>query len=848
MAGDGAPRERPDAAGDGLLAEAKGSLETLRALLEHSSLLGKEASAALRATADQVEERLARTELHVLVVGEQGAGKSTFLDAIVGNRDLSPAWSGSKRVTLLRRSTTLGYVARFRTGQIETFAGLCPDRSEQIAQTLSELEARSDELANEHAAGEQRLEQVQNALSQSEAKREVLRFELQTARSASAEAAVQFAAIEADRQRADARLREVERSLPAPLRRTPPWWAFWLWILRAFAFFIFVADWRRYAAERRQLERVGATQALVQARASELARAAQGVVERLDPLDAQAAALHEGVVSERRALAALDAERNAAGAELAKKRVELERARRQRRARFASELWSLSDPAARGRDLIDLSIAYPSRLQADDIAIIDAPGLTSADRNEQTLALAAIRDQADGCILVTELEQALLGSTLALLSSLREVVPHVLLVFSKVDHAYLLARQSGARDPWAEVERARRVGTRRFAREVGRAPDEIWSIAVAARAALEDPDSGLARQFESELEKLFQLLRHERALIVGTRVARALRACIAASAQAEADAEQAHQQRIAKLEAERLPEPDVFRRQEVEQAEPAIERATQQALGVAESVVSDQCILLRTRWAGLFSTSRSSRELAGLAAKAERELADGLAESQKKALAELERSAERSARAIEEATLDALRKRYRLPADPERRLSAAPRLPALELSFASVSLALPVRAALSAIRRRRLAFGALGAVLGAAGGVLPFGHWGALGGAALGALASLVPRRTEAIRRATEELERIIGAERERLVAEIRLRQGGARETIRRAVDRALEDAINRYGRRIAEPLDAERHAIELEYETLTRLQELAQALEGHDQKLDELMTEAREASVSLCR
>src|SRR5262245_52293766 len=88
-------RDPPDSrAGEGgaaLLAEVRAVQSTLRGLFEHEGLFDDTALGEVRKTVESVEARLAREELQVVVAGERHSGKSTLLDAIVGDRLLGGA-------------------------------------------------------------------------------------------------------------------------------------------------------------------------------------------------------------------------------------------------------------------------------------------------------------------------------------------------------------------------------------------------------------------------------------------------------------------------------------------------------------------------------------------------------------------------------------------------------------------------------------------------------------------------------------------------------------------------------------------------------------------------------------
>src|SRR5262249_16739035 len=149
----------------------------------------------------------------------------------------------------------------------------------------------------------------------------------------------------------------------------------------------------------------------------------------------------------------------------------------------------------------------------------------------------------------SELERAVSGATKSFLQELRQAVPHAILVLTKMDDTFAEAARKGGGDPWEQVELARRIGTRRFAREVSRDPSTVLSVAVAAEEALREGDQAepARRRFAAEAAKLFVLLRQERALILGAWSARIVRKCIGGVADAEKRATQSYQQRIEAL-------------------------------------------------------------------------------------------------------------------------------------------------------------------------------------------------------------------------------------------------------------------------------------------------------------
>ena len=84
--------------------------------------------------------------------------------------------------------------------------------------------------------------------------------------------------------------------------------------------------------------------------------------------------------------------------------------------------------------------------------------------------------------------------------------------------------------------------------------------------------------------------------------------------------------------------------------------------------------------------------------------------------------------------------------------------------------------------------------------------------------------------------------------ADLREREVVVVDAIRGALERSLERAMIRFARFIAEPLEAERDALEKERTKLAELEQLRERISEHDRELERLLEAARRASVGLCR
>lgn len=826
--------------GDALLGEVEAAMDTLRALLDHSELLGEEVVTALRLTLAQVSSRLRRTELAVVVAGERGSGKRTFLDALIGDRRLGAALGRTRITTSLRRRPTPRYRARLVDGKMEDFARLVPDRQKQMEERLVAREAKLAEAESAHVTLASQAERAAAIREKQASELDATASELGSALELVTSFDATLASTEMASDQAQRSFQSIERELPNTLVVARPevtlWARFWHAVLR----FFLRARWNLYLDTRQKRDH--AKERLEGLR--ERVRVANDA--RLE-IEARVMPLRESLQAAARAEEAAIAEAKQAAVRLEEARKELEELKTavgryvdERLARFFAELKKVAD-GSRDNDVLELAIDYPAKLLPDDVAVIDAPGVT----NEATArAWNLVREEADGCILVSELDRGVSGPTSDFLERVRGIVPHVLLVLTKMDAAFVDALRRGSKDPWNDVEHARRIGTRRFARQIGRSQEEVLSIAVSAQAALEDPESKLGQGFEGELAKLFRVLRHERALILGTRAASAVRRCIAETRDAEKRATAAYHERIEALEAERAPDPEVFHRQKVADAETAITHMVQRSLTVAANTARSRFDELREREATGIRHDVWRRPLTELGQR-EKNLESELEKLRRDVTLELEARSEACVSELELSIFDELGQRYRLTR-PVRGSRASFHL--LGLDAPKTPMRVGLDDAVTRHRQLKLVLSMLGLVLGCVVGALVGSFIGAGIGAAVGALAGLARTKGSLERRAIRLAEARLNQEREVILRWVEALDAGIQTSTRAALDRSIEDAIVRFGRDMAEPIEADQKAMARERTNLGRLRELGEALAGHDTQLVTLMTAAADASSGLCR
>jgi hypothetical protein len=832
--------------GDALLAEVRAAIITLSALRAHGQELGAPVNDAIHAALSLVERRFARAELRVAVVGERKAGKSTFLNALLGARLLGTVEHESNTVIWLRRADAANYRATFEDGKREEFSSSTPDRSEEIRE---QIEAAERAFRAAEAAWDSASAVHDGARKAVAAEEQALREAFQgfdAARDEAARLGGEVAAAEAEVERLDAQVAESGRALPALVKTMPPRWALWLWVARAVLLLVAWRPFRSYAKLQRAREASVARRTSLRGDTSLAAEQCRVAEARMSKANDPVEEARANLATERAALDEAVATLAARRAEIAERRADLERHGAERAEAFVRSIRELSDRRDRGKGVVELEIEYPTPLLPPDVAVIDTPGFAAEGGLAQERAWRVVCEQADGCILISELSRAVSEPTKHLLRQLREVVHHVLLVFNKMDYTFLDAQRRGVADPWEHVERARRIGTRRFAKEVGREPDTVLSVTVAAQSALEG-DGLFARRFESEAAKLFQLLRHERALIVGAGCANAVRRCIGEVASTEEAVERAYKDRIVALEANRRPEPDRFQAAQLEAATPAITRTADQMVDAALEGLRRELEVVRGECRERISAS-SAKGLRALLPELEQSVQSRLSRLQEELFAQIEAGADRAVRGIEADVFTALRQRYEIAHDVTRASASELRIDHGPAAAFAAGLGSVAERELRSLRNMRLGLGSGGAATGAALGTVVMPGLGTAAGALIGALLAFA-KTPDAVRQSClSAMDDALRSQEHVLTERLRALRAPIVGAMLRALTHSMSHAFVRFGRWIAEPLEAERAAIQRERDKLRDMQELRTRLHGHDGRLAQLMAAAIATSVGLCR
>jgi hypothetical protein len=837
--------------GEALLSNVSLALQTLEALTVHRETLGESETKALASTVSEVKRRLGRDGLFVCVVGEKKAGKSTFLNALLGERVLGTAVREcTGTVTFIRRASATNYRAHLTNGTDEDFSELFRQRETKL-KSLGAEARRSYQAAQEMAASLPRRRQIAaEAVTQKRAAVAEARTDLGTSEAAAVAA----------RQRlgdAEKALAAFELEVKAKGKKIP-------FGYRSLAQLVGILDLatapgvprisptrvidhavlvREVRDERRRV--LGLT-----SEAEEAGRHREAVRSRLSDRSAELEAATAHVRELERLAEGLPGETAQWRAEVARIEEEVARQPAERSKQFLEEVRKLTDMAARGGEVLRLDLEHPGRLLPGGLTIIDTPGVNTDNATNRERAWDVIRREADGCILLSDMQQAVSASTKEFVHEVREIVPHLILILTKVDRA-LDNAEAGDGLAKDQVDEARRHAERRFAQEVGRDRSEILSFAVSAERALAGDDAEHKRLFEEDVQRLFDVLSREKMVMLAARSARTISRCVAEINDAQRRAETSYRERIAALLEQRIPDPNKFYKEQMDRVESAIQSKARAAIRAAVAAFDRRMGELKERCSNEILACPDSATLKTYIDGVESILKDRFRALEKDVRQQIEKDAGSALRGIEKPLLEELRTRYqiaqRLAGGAGNRVGGqSVGVQSADVGGVAVDL-LGSFGEFQSERGGRLAGGAAaGAVIGSF--VMPvIGTF--IGGAIGGAIGWMFGPSLDNVK---GDCVRKLGLALEGTEAQVRPQLAGSTNqlafSMREALGSILAGATRRYSGWIADLVREEEQRIAREKGKLQNLLEIRASLEQHDGQLTSLMRAAADETRGICR
>lgn len=595
--------------------EVVASMAALTELRDHANQLDETTIRQIRDGLKEIHARRQRQDFYVAVVGEQKAGKSTLLNAMLGMELLGTAVREcTGTVSFLRRGPRPGYQVSLASGIWEDFCERFPDRhdafSSQVAEQ-GEVLARYDVIAKQYP---RELTQLEKSLQAWQANHDTLVQKAERAESCVAERREEAARGQQELNAFEAQLRTAERAVPWPYRHAEDWTALPHGLGRVILKRWEQSSWTEHLLQVKAFLEARRNQAALWRQVQDAADAAASIqAERLQLQQTiRQGEQHQQVIQQT--LAELPRSHAQAQERRQQLREQWMQHDAERLAGFIHEVKQLTDMNLRGHEVEELHLEVPTDRLPDRIVLIDTPGVNTATEENRERAWRAIRTQADACIVVANLTQPLSESTRQFVRQVREVTPHILLVLTKLDAA-LESAQLNSDAPEEEVAEAIRVGRTRFAREVGRAEQEILAFAVAARPALKEKVGPAADAFHNELTRLFLVVEAERAIATTAKCAQVIRKTQQATAEKVAELEHAYRHRIDTLRAQQVDDPRALRDRAIITLVPKIRLLACQISTVLRADLKERLTDFHQRVRQPLESAHDSHQL-GLAVKA----------------------------------------------------------------------------------------------------------------------------------------------------------------------------------------------------------------------------------------
>jgi GTP-binding protein EngB required for normal cell division len=836
--------------------EVRQSLSDLTQLELHGEQLGKATVDRIASIVAELKSRLNRREVYVCVVGEQKAGKSTLLNAILGIELLGTAVREcTGTVGYLRRGDRLGYRARLQTGAWEDFESIFPNQEDAYIAAADHQQVQielCDSKALIHPVEVQRLEQslreMQETLASRIRKRDATEARASTEQSDYQRRHAEVAAFANE-------LRAVEHSVPWRYRRANGWNAICHQLAR-----VVQKRWEQ-PAWREHLIRVAECEDL-RRRLGQQERIAKSEADLAESLRRAVNEQQQAIDDTTKSLQALKQELTdlpSIRAEWLERSTHTQEAwrqhREQRLSRFIQEVKLLTDMNRRGHEVEELDLTVPTDRLPDGVVLIDTPGVNTANEENRERAWRAVQSQADACILVSDISQTLSESTREFVRQVRQVTPHILLVLTKVDAAITSAESSGG-DAEQEIAEAVQVGRTRFAEEVGRPEHEILTFAVAARPALKQAEGPAVEAFNAELQRLFQVVDAERSIAVTAKCARAIRNAHRATEQQIEHAEQEYGKRIETLMQQQLRDPVAWCKDGVTALIPEIQTLGRDISAMLRSELHTPLAALRASMHEQLSNATDSQKLADAVGQFHDAMPGKLDEIARQCREKVDASYAGSLNQLIEKARQPLHERYRISQATSRTAAAPPRVqfqpiaPTAKVSLSTVGAELQEKVKNYAKRNQSLAIG-----LGKVGGQylakpnstsLAVVAVGLAIGAAMGAMHArkFQKLKTECVAKIDEILEQMIDTSTSEAMIGARAMEFSIGAQLNAIV---YQDAVAFQGW-IQNVIRSEQQALAGEQQKLNHLRAIRGRLSEHDGRLRTLLQEASKLCTGLSR
>eukprot|EP00913_Durusdinium_trenchii_P022830 g21434.t1 len=778
-----------------LMEEVQKALRTLSELDRHREKMGDEAVQLAMDVVGDAKRRIGRNELYVSVVGEKKAGKSTFLNAILGGRLLSAAVREcTGTVTMIRSSDDIAFRATLENGRVESMANVFLDRREQLRRTLAKSQAQIRHYEEAAVRLPEQRAALTEKLTEATQTAGALRHQLEEATGQYEQHCRELGIRETELQEFEARLKIDEKSVPYSFRRLAVWYNPVRSIMQKMYIKKAEPGWTAHLENHKQLKSSKRDLTKFRKTVQDSLKRQRSIEQQLNNAEHQRANLDRDLARTEKRIAALPLRTKTCSARLERISVCQEQHESQRQEAFAEAIRQLTDLKKRGDEVRLLEIWVPTTCIPEGLVIIDTPGVNTDHKQNRERAWGTIRRDADGCIVLSDIGQVVSQSTQEFVREVRGYLPHIILVLTKVDKAIESATfdDDGAVE---EIEEARRTGEQRFAAEVGRAPDDILSFAVSAERALNRDDPIAMQRFADDTATIAEILRNERAVIVATRCATTIVTVQQQISSALAAAEEAYTQQIALLESNRIPDPTSFCRAQMRTVDDDVAELSEEIVAMGLKIIDESYDALSVNYRREILSCTSGDHLKEYLGRLQSALPGHVQRVNHAIRKDLSGPTSAAMRQLEEPLLRALRERYQIvrniAGSAERQVSSS----SLGVRHALPEIHLKLSGLVQDFQNTKRGGVAGGAAAGAmAGSVIP--GLGTLFGGLLGGLAGLFfgPRFDVVRQECADKFSAAMDQLKRTALAEFANNQPRIRQELRNALEKGLQNAVREFG------------------------------------------------------
>jgi GTPase Era involved in 16S rRNA processing/gas vesicle protein len=833
--------------GNALMAAVQNALGTLGGLERHRARMGDGPVNLAKEVISDARRRIQRNELYVCVVGEKKVGKSTFLNAILGAPLLSTAVREcTGTVTIIRTGPQLAFRATFENGAVETLDSLFQDRSAQLKRmgTRSEAQVKTCEeqatrlpmeltlYQRTQTDGHQRLTALQAQVIEATQKYEQLCQEL--------------GAKQTEQTAFELKLKEDAKAIPYSFRKPTTWYDPIRWVGQKLQEKKAKPEWiahlesvKQCAQSKKDLAAFrGSVQEALQSR-TRLQTQVQETTSQLDQL-AKSIAKTNARIEELPSRTAVRMQRRG---RLRKAATDHEASRYEV---FSSTIRELTDQEKRGPTVQRLEIWVPTARIPAGLAIIDTPGVNTDNEVNRNRAWEMIRREADGCIVLSDIQQTVSQSTRDFVRDVKGYLPHLILVLTKLDRALESAEFDGE-SAVEQIEEAKRIGEARFANEVGRSADDILSFAVSAQRALKNDDPVAAQRFLEDTTIMAEILRTERALIVASRCATTIVTVEQQIAEAQRQAELAYTKQITFLESNRIPDPTAFCREQMRKVHDDIENLAQEIVEAGTEMIDKHYDALGTSYLNEIMKCGSDDQLKTYLENVQSTLPAHLQRLNKAIQSDLAGPTIEAIKVLEEPLLHAIREKYQIVRNITGSAGAKISSSSLGVRSAMPNIDINLGGLVQDFQNTKLGGMAGGALAGAAiGSFVPV--IGTILGGALGGVASLFfgpsfeDVRADCVRKFAAAMIEV----KQTALRDYQNSQSQIERELRTAMEEALKKAIRTFSSWIDGIIRDEQQLIAKERADLQHLVALKEQMNASLRDLNRLTELARKQSRGL--